>query len=72
MFLVPGVRAGLHPLGEVDAFVATSTADAEDGSVLPVQRHDPHPADAVVHAGSSLAGVYLVCHRREGASAKRP
>lgn len=72
MFFVPGVRAGLHPLGEVDALVETSTLDAEDGSVLPVQRNDPHPADAVIHVGSSLAGMYLVCHRREGAPTKRP
>lgn len=70
-FLAAGIGAQQHPPGETYAAAETRASPAENGQILAIQRGHLDDAHAVLHPGGALAGLHLVCYRREGETAKR-
>lgn len=62
--LITGIRT--HPPGQTNPTTPTSSATAENGPILPIQRNDPHTSDVILHFGGPLARLHLVRDRREG------
>lgn len=60
-----------NPSAQVDEAAEVGEIAAEDGSLLTVQCCHSHTTNVLLHPGSSLACMHLVCHSRERALAQR-
>lgn len=56
---------------KINASLTISKTFTEDGQILAVQCNDPDTPDAFLHVGGPLAGLHLVCDRREGNGEER-